>query len=154
MTESENIANDFDVPHGDVVPVNDFTGIEEELVTRRRCTATSKQSQQRCKRSAILGGSVCFTHGGAAPQVQRKARERLLELVEPALVEMTKIVLNKSTPPNVKLAAIKDILDRSGLGAVQKIEADISIYDTREALLREIEEILENNGAGSVSELE
>lgn len=43
----------------------------------RRCTATSHGTGERCRRSAIRGGTVCRTHGGAAPQVQRKAAQRL-----------------------------------------------------------------------------
>lgn len=42
-----------------------------------RCSAKSIRSGSQCKKSAILGGTVCRNHGGAAPQVQRKARERL-----------------------------------------------------------------------------
>ena len=47
----------------------------------RRCTAKTKRG--RCKRAAIQGGTVCHTHGGAAPQVQRAAAERLADLIDP-----------------------------------------------------------------------
>lgn len=33
-----------------------------------------------CSRYSIRGGFCCPSHGGSAPQVKRKARERLLEL--------------------------------------------------------------------------
>ena len=123
-------------------PINDQTGWEEDLTIRRRCTAMRSNGIERCKRTAILGGTVCFTHGGAAPQVQRKARERLLELVEPALTELTKIVINKNTSENVRLSAIKDILDRSGLAATIKVEQDVHVFDTREEILSEAEQLL------------
>lgn len=42
----------------------------------RKCTAQTKRG--RCKKWAIRGGSVCQTHGGGAPQVKAKAKERLL----------------------------------------------------------------------------
>jgi hypothetical protein len=45
----------------------------------RRCTATSKQSGERCKRLAIPGGTVCVMHGGASPAVRAAAEERLQE---------------------------------------------------------------------------
>lgn len=45
----------------------------------RRCTARSKQSGQRCRRAAIVGGSVCHFHGGGAPQVRRVALRRVAE---------------------------------------------------------------------------
>lgn len=46
----------------------------------RQCTATSKASGQRCRRSAVLDGTVCPMHGGKAPQVrgaiERRRQER------------------------------------------------------------------------------
>jgi hypothetical protein len=44
-----------------------------------RCTATSSQSGERCQKRPIVGGTVCYTHGGATPQVRAKAAERVLE---------------------------------------------------------------------------
>jgi hypothetical protein len=43
-----------------------------------QCTAIAKSSSQRCRKHAIAGGTVCRTHGGAAGQVRRAARERLV----------------------------------------------------------------------------
>ena len=43
----------------------------------RRCTAKSKRSGERCKRSAILGGTVCTSHGGRTPVVKAAAERRL-----------------------------------------------------------------------------
>lgn len=48
----------------------------------RRCTAHLKSGQQ-CKKRPIVGGHVCATHGGAAPQVKRKAAERIADLIDP-----------------------------------------------------------------------
>ena len=72
----------------------------------RRCTAKSTRSHQRCKKAAILGGTVCRTHGGAAPQVKRKALERLEDLIDPdrALREAAKLAYSN----------IQDLLDEEG----------------------------------------
>lgn len=43
---------------------------------RTRCTATSKSTGEQCKAYAIEGAEVCRMHGGSAPQVRRKAKER------------------------------------------------------------------------------
>jgi hypothetical protein len=56
-----------------------------------KCSAKSKQSGQRCKQPAIPGGKVCRFHGGAAPQVKRKAAERLEATKERVLLEMCRI---------------------------------------------------------------
>lgn len=76
-----------------------------------QCRATSKQSGKRCGRAAIPGGSVCRMHGGSAPQVQSRARERLLEMVDPALAKIRKLIDNADTDGTC-LAACKAVLDR------------------------------------------
>lgn len=47
-----------------------------------RCKAKSKHSGKQCKKPPIRGAAVCRAHGGAAPQVRRKADERIREYVE------------------------------------------------------------------------
>jgi len=66
---------------------------------------------------------VCRMHGGAAPQVKRAAEERIRELVDPALNRLAKLIDDLSAP--VALAAVKDVLDRAGYGAKQRIELTI-----------------------------
>lgn len=49
---------------------------------KRQCTARNRRGT-RCKSAPILGGTVCRLHGGKAPQVVRKAQERLADLIDP-----------------------------------------------------------------------
>jgi hypothetical protein len=49
---------------------------------RRRCTAKNRQGA-RCGKPPILGGTVCRMHGGASPKVAAKARERVLDIIDP-----------------------------------------------------------------------
>lgn len=42
-----------------------------------RCTARSKRTGERCQLPSMLGGNVCRSHGGAAPQTRAKAKRRL-----------------------------------------------------------------------------
>jgi hypothetical protein len=44
----------------------------------KTCKAKSKSTGKQCARAPIAGGEVCRVHGGAAPQVKRKAAERVL----------------------------------------------------------------------------
>lgn len=76
-----------------------------------QCTATSKQSGERCKRRAIPGGTVCHFHGGAAPQVKAKADERLAALEFPAIVRLGELI-EQTMFPSTAMAAVKDALDR------------------------------------------
>ncbi len=76
-----------------------------------QCHAHRKTGTQ-CKNNAIPGGFVCRFHGGSAPQVKRKALERLNELVDPAIDEY--VTLLKCEQPATVLNTVKDILDRTG----------------------------------------
>jgi hypothetical protein len=51
-----------------------------------RCSARSKTSGAQCAKNAIPGGNVCYYHGGNAPQVRAKAKERIVEFTETAIL--------------------------------------------------------------------
>src|SRR6185503_18633156 len=70
----------------------------------RRCTATNRR-QLRCERPAIPGGTVCRYHGGAAPQVQLAALERLRQLQDPAIVRLAELIVQKEFP-STSMAAV------------------------------------------------
>ncbi len=104
------------------------------LAAGRQCTATSKQTGERCKRAPIVGGFVCDMHGGATPAVKQSARERLLAMVDPALDALLRAL--QTRPPcehcgrsdadrdPVVLRAAQLVLDRAGyhptLGVVRE----------------------------------
>jgi hypothetical protein len=81
-------------------------------------------------------------HGAAAPQVQRKAKERLLEKV-PAMLKMLYQLANDETvPPAVRLAAIRDWLDRAGINA--KTEIEITVGGWQDVILGITSEVPES----------
>jgi hypothetical protein len=65
---------------------------------------------ERCKATAA---PLSRNHGGSAPQVKRRAEERLAALVDPAIAALSKLVRSKVST-TVKLNAARDILDRNG----------------------------------------
>lgn len=75
------------------------------------CTATNRQGK-RCGRRPIPGGRVCWLHGGAAPQVQASAAERLRAL-QPKAIVVLETLLNRDEFPTVQMAAVRDVLDRT-----------------------------------------
>jgi hypothetical protein len=72
-------------------------------------------------------------HGAAAPQVQRKAKERLLEKVPAMLKMLHQLASDETVPPAVRLAAIRDWLDRAGINA--KTEIEISVGGWQDVIL-------------------
>ena len=60
----------------------------------------------------MLGSTVCRYHGGAAPQVQAKAIERLLALQHPALSRLAQLV-EQTDYPSTAYQAVRDVLDRT-----------------------------------------
>jgi hypothetical protein len=76
------------------------------------CVATNRAGTQ-CQRRPIAGGTVCPMHGGKAPQVVAKAKERLLFAADPAARVL--ITLLKSDDDRVKHRAAEAILDRAGI---------------------------------------
>ena len=107
----------------------------------RQCSA-HKRNGDRCKNAAIRGGNVCGYHGGNAPAVKAKARLRL----EMASDRLARQLLNMTSDPNVndavKLAAIKDALDRSGLAAKNAVSVELGITKPWESVLENISRIV------------
>lgn len=99
----------------------------------RTCTA-HRSNGQPCRRAAINGGTVCATHGGRSPQVKRAARVRLEMAADRMAKELLGIASADDAPPAVKLAAIRDALDRAGLGAKTAVEVEVGLKPFEELL--------------------
>lgn len=89
-----------------------------------QCSAHSKQTGARCKQPAIKGGTVCRYHGGAAPQVQKAAMERLKALQQPAVDALEKL-LGRDEFPTVQLGAAKAVIDWTEGKATERIEQHV-----------------------------
>lgn len=112
------------------------------MTTPNRCTAHSSRTGDPCQRPPIKGATVCRTHGGAAPQVQKAARARILEAADTVAAALVRLALDDETPPAVRVQALRDLLDRAGEGAAQKVEVtthdgDLAVLDAELLRLRE-----------------
>lgn len=105
-------------------PAVGIAGVPGSKNPDRRCTATVRSTGLQCKRAAIKGGNVCTSHGGAAPQVRKKARERLLDLLDPAIGQLAKLLNREDVDDAVRLRAVTALLDRVGYGPNAKITVD------------------------------
>lgn len=104
---------------------------------KRQCVAHRKNGD-RCRRVAILGGTVCPTHGGSSPHVKRAARARLENAADRMARELLSMAESDDVSAAVKLAAIRDALDRAGLSARTAIDVEVGPSKEYEVLLTEL----------------
>ena len=74
-------------------------------------------------------------HGGGAPQVKKAARERLNDLIDPAINELGRRVADPDNPA-LALRAAQDILDRAGYKSPEKVELNTTVGKLEEETLR------------------
>lgn len=103
-----------------------------------KCTARSQRTGQQCRRPAARGANVCPVHGGAAPQVKAAAKRRLDQAADVLVQRLLKFALDGEAPDHVALAAIRDALDRAGLGAKHAVEVEVKPPAPWEALLGDV----------------
>lgn len=84
-----------------------------------RCVGTYKSTGEQCRRVAEDGSVVCDQHGGAAPQVRRRAAERIAITADEAAQKLAAWMNDTSVPFQVRAKIAQDLLDRAGLGAAQ-----------------------------------
>jgi hypothetical protein len=83
-----------------------------------RCNATPPNGS-RCKREAEDAAVVCDQHGGATPQVRRRAAERLIMTADQAAQMLVRMMEDTEVPFGVRAKIAQDLLDRAGLVAAQ-----------------------------------
>ena len=105
-------------------------------MAQRVCSAR-RTNGEPCRAQAIRGGNVCVTHGGAAPQVKAAADARIAALVDPALIQLARLIDSAETDA-VKLAAVKDALDRAGYKPKEKADINVTGSVTIESIRKAI----------------
>jgi hypothetical protein len=107
------------------------------------CTAR-KRNGDPCGNAAMNGSTVCRMHGGAAPQVKRRAQQRILEASDPAAARLVAMMQDETLPPAVQLAAARDLLDRAGVVGKQELElsanVSVSVWDNIVGLTMDVYE--------------
>ena len=102
----------------------------------RICSA-HRTNGEPCRKTAVRGTEppLCMSHGAAAPAVRRKARVRLELAADRMAKELLGIASADDAPPAVKLAAIRDALDRAGLSSKTAVEIEVGPTKEFESIL-------------------
>jgi hypothetical protein len=96
----------------------------------------------RCKREAEPGSVVCRLHGGAAPQVRRRAAERLIMSADHVSQKLLEWLDDPEVPYRVRAEIAQDLLDRAGLIATQVHQI---IQTTEDPIMRFFEGLSDPN---------
>jgi hypothetical protein len=105
-----------------------------------RCNGT-RPNGGRCKREAEDGAVVCDQHGGAAPQVRRRAAERLIMSADHVSQKLLEWLDDPEVPYRVRAEIAQDVLDRAGLIAAQVHQI---IPTTEDPIMRFFKEAFSN----------
>lgn len=114
----------------------DWWATRKPEVRARRCHVTKKDGEQ-CGKVAMDGQRVCGTHGGRAPQAKAAARRRLDEAADRMAKQLLGIA-ESAESESVKLAAVRDALDRAGLKPPTQVEVGPKQPEPWEQLLGDV----------------
>lgn len=73
----------------------------------QQCEAKAKATGRRCERR-VVGGTVCYVHGGNAKQVKVKREQRLLVAEARAAADVEPVVVQRQEPEEVLLDVLAD----------------------------------------------
>lgn len=86
-----------------------------------RCHGNSTTTGERCRKWSLRGSQFCTRHGAQLPSVRahseavvESARMRLMSMADNA-VDGLEDLIQVGTAPQIRLAAIKEVLDRAGV---------------------------------------
>lgn len=90
------------------------------------CSARRRNGSP-CGNRPMMGTTVCRMHGGAAPQVRRRAEQRILEASDKAAYTLVQLMQDPNTSDAIKLAAARDLLDRASLTGKQELSVAVRV---------------------------
>lgn len=100
----------------------------EPIQLQTRCTAR-RRSGTECKNWAIRGGNVCRMHGGGAPQVKKKAAQRIAEAADDAAALLVQFMEDPKNDLKVRTQIAQDLLNRAGYAGTKSVDLTVSRFD-------------------------
>lgn len=81
-----------------------------------------RRDGELCMSPVVAGLRVCRMHGARAPGARAAAKQRLADLVDPAIEKLSQIIDRHDTKDPDRLRAIDSVLDRTGHGRSQTVD--------------------------------
>lgn len=106
-----------------------------------RCGARRRNGEP-CRKWPLAGTNRCRLHGGASPQAQARARERIIAATDVAAGRLIEFMNDKKVPWAVRLAAARDLLDRGGVTAKTVVEVEAPWQEIIEGIVAEVGDAL------------
>ena len=82
-----------------------------------------------CRNPKMRGAKRCRMHGSASLVAREKARERIIMASDVAAKKLIEFMKDPNAPYSVKLAAAKDLLDRSDLAGKSTVEVEMPKFE-------------------------
>lgn len=100
----------------------------------------TKRDGEQCKNYALPGATLCRKHGGNAPHIQRAARERFNDMIDPMInitARMAEDALSGKMSHADQLRLVTFIADRTGFGQKAEVEVQVKTWEkTLEGIMK------------------
>lgn len=106
-------------------PIKSREPIEVETHQGLKCKGHSSRTRKPCQKAPIKGGTVCRTHGGAAPQVKAAAQERL-KAMQPLALSTMEALMRREEYPTVQFQASKAVIDWTEGKAAELVNVNLN----------------------------
>ncbi|MFC0248268.1 hypothetical protein ACFFIO_07115 [Citricoccus parietis] len=93
-----------------------------------RCKAR-RTNGEPCRNYPIKGATVCRKHGGGAPQVRKKAAERIAEAADNAAELLVLFMQDSKNDIKVRVQIAQDLLNRAGYAGKNAVDLKVSVFD-------------------------
>lgn len=98
------------------------------------CKAHSRRTGEPCKNAAMNGTTVCRMHGGSAPQVRRKAAERIAEAAHDAAALLVQFMEDPKNDKPLRTRIAQDLLNRAGYTGRQSLDLSVKATPFQDAI--------------------
>lgn len=101
--------------------------VSKDLMHGKTLCTARRRNGTPCGNAPMGGTNVCRMHGGAAPQVRRRAQQRILEASDKAAARLVAMMQDDNIAPAIQLAAARDLLDRAGIVGKQEFDVEVKL---------------------------